>query len=513
MMPARLDEKGLLLGDLLYGIVATGTGSGMLVQGVTLDSREVEPGHLFLALQGYREHALEYLDDVVARGAVAVLAEPADSWHAQRISDVAAASAVPVLVVPGLREQVGRIAGRFFGQPAHAMRMIGVTGTNAKTSITHFLAQAMAPLCSTGMIGTLGNGFPGNLRAATHTTPDAVHLQVELARLLAQGAQAVAMEVSSHALHQGRVSGVPFHTAVFTNLSRDHQDYHGNMEAYAEAKARLFHRVGLALAVINSDDDMGMRLLAEIQPRVNTVAVGRNTGNIRTADRFVEAVAVETRIDGLTVNFDSSWGGGRINSPLLGRFNAENLLLSLAVLLSWGMPLQNAVSRLARLRPVAGRMSTFGGDQQKTRPLVVVDYAHTPDALEKALTSLREHTSGELLCVFGCGGDRDIGKRPLMGGIAARLADRVIVTDDNPRTEEPRAIVADILKGMDDAPENTLVEHDRGLAIQRAIEAARPGDLVLVAGKGHETYQQIGDLKLPFSDLEKVQQLLSGSAK
>jgi len=415
---------------------------------------------------------------------------------------------VPVIAVPGLRRQAGEIAARFFGQAAHAMRVIGVTGTNGKTSVAHFLAQALSTRVPTAVLGTVGNGFPDDLEDSTHTTLDAVNLHAMLGGLFARGARAVAMETSSHALHQNRVAGVPFHTAVFTNLSRDHQDYHGSMQEYADAKSRLFKVAGLSLAVINVDDPVGANLAVEVRPRTFTLAVGSGTDVMRLGDRYLRLTAVEARSDGLRIGFDSSWGPGELQSRLLGRFNADNLALALGVLLSWDMPVSAAISALQQLRPVAGRMMTFLAPGQ---PRVVVDYAHSPDALDKVLTAAREHVSGRLICVFGCGGDRDQGKRPQMGEVAHRLADHVILTNDNPRSEDPQQIITEILAGMGDR-KSVHVEPDRGKAIRLGIAAASANDLVLVAGKGHEGYQEIAGRREPYSDIEQVRAVLQGDA-
>jgi len=506
MMPHRADRKSLLLADLLPGLSGIDWARHQRVSALALDSREVEREGLWLALQGTRGHALDHFADARRRGAAAVIAEPGGQWDRDRIALLSAE--LPIVALPGLRRQAGEIAARFFGQAAQAMRVIGVTGTNGKTSVAHFLAQALSTRVPTAVLGTVGNGFPGDLQTSTHTTLDAVNLHASLASLFARGARAVAMEVSSHALHQERVAGVPFHTAVFTNLSREHLDYHGSMQAYAEAKARLFHGAGLGLAVINVDDPVGARLAADVRPRIYTVAVGHASSVVRLGDRYLHIAEVDARADGLRIRFDSSWGGGELQSHLLGRFNAENLALALAVLLAWDMPLGSAVAALEQVRPVIGRMMVF---LAPNRPRVVVDYAHTPDALEKVLGSLREHVAGRLVCLFGCGGDRDRSKRPQMGEVAQRLADRVIVTDDNPRTEDPQQIVADILSGIIDRA-GVQVEHDRAKAIQLAIAAAGPNDLVLIAGKGHEDYQEGAGGRRPFSDIEQVQSTLQGGA-
>ncbi len=504
MMPQRADHRSMLLADLVPALSGLDWARRRAVSALALDSREVEPGGLWLALQGGRSHGLDHFDEAQRRGAVAVVAEPAGSWDRDRIARLA--GTVPVVPLPGLRRQAGEIAARFFGQAAHAMRVIGVTGTNGKTSVTHFLAQALSTRVPTAVLGTVGNGFPGALQPASHTTGDAVQVHATLGSLFAHGARAVAMEVSSHALHQERVAGIPFHTAVFTNLSRDHQDYHGTMEAYAEAKARLFRVPGLSMAVLNADDPVGARLAAEVRARVYTVAVGSAAGVTRFGDRFLRLSGIDARADGLRITFDSSWGDGELHSHLLGRFNAENLALALGVLLAWDMPMSSALAALQQVQPVAGRMMTFVAPG---RPRVVVDYAHTPDALEKVLASLREHCGGRLFCVFGCGGDRDRGKRPEMGAVAERLADRVVLTDDNPRSEPPEQIVAEILAGVGDR-QRVHVEHDRAKAIRVSIAAAGPADLVLVAGKGHEDYQEAGGRRRPFSDIALVEELLRG---
>jgi len=505
MMAQRLDAKGLLLSDLLAGIVDVAEFGRVVVSGITLDSRDVAPGDLFLAVSGFDVHGMRFFEHAVEAGAVAVLAEPAGDWDRVRLAQLMATSPVPLFMVSDLARKAGILASRFFGQPAHSMRIVGVTGTNGKTSVTHFLASALSAKIHAGIIGTLGNGIPGKLQAATHTTPDAVAVQAELARQQQLGVKAVAMEVSSHALDQGRVAGLPFHTAVFTNLSRDHQDYHGSMQAYAEAKAKLFQRSGLMLAVLNVDDPVGAHLLNEVSQRAMTVACSTTSSIHALADRFVRARAIKTEPSGIQISFDSSWGSGDIRSPLLGRFNAENLLLTLGVLLAWDMSFSAALDALEALQPVDGRMSVTGGGG---KPRVVVDYAHTPDALEKVLSSLREHVRGRLVCVFGCGGDRDSGKRPLMGSVACRLADQVVLTDDNPRGEDGGEIIAQILQGIP-GQDGVLVQRDRAKAINHAIRSAAKDDLVLVAGKGHEDYQLVGDLKLPFSDFEQVERALT----
>jgi UDP-N-acetylmuramoyl-L-alanyl-D-glutamate--2,6-diaminopimelate ligase len=504
MMPRRADRQAVLLADLLPALSAADWARHCAVEALAMDSREVESGGLWLALQGARTHALEHLQEARDRGAAAVLAEPAGQWDRERIAHLNAA--MPVVAVPGLRRQAGDIASRFFGQAAMAMRIAGITGTNGKTSVAHFLAQALSTRVPTAVLGTVGNGFPDRLEPSTHTTPDAVQLHARLSDVFRQGARAVAMEVSSHALDQSRVGGVPFHTAVFTNLSRDHQDYHGSMQAYADAKAKLFAVAGLCMAVINVDDPVGSNLAAKVRPRTFTVAVGSSPQVVRQGDRFLLIEEVVTRPDGLGIRLQSSWGNAEIQSRLLGRFNAANLALTIAVLLAWDMPLSDAVHAVQQVQAVEGRMMTFIA---RGAPRVVVDYAHTPDALEQVLTGLREHVTGRLICVFGCGGDRDRGKRPQMGEVVSRLADRTVITDDNPRSEVPQQIVNDILSGINDRA-GVVVEHDRATAIATSITAASADDLVLIAGKGHENYQEVAGRRLAFSDIEQVRQVLRG---
>lgn len=506
MMPRRSDHKSILLADLLPSLSGIDWARRRVVNSLALDSREIARDGLWLALQGTRGHALDHIEDACERGAVAVLAEPAGDWDRDRIA--ALAGDVPVIAVPGLRRQAGEIAARFFGQAAQSMRIVGVTGTNGKTSVVSFFAQALSTRVPTAMLGTVGNGFPGELQPSTHTTLDAVNLHAAFEGLFARGARALAMEVSSHALDQERVAGVPFHTAVFTNLTRDHQDYHGSMQAYADAKKRLFRGSGLSAAIINTDDPVGAQLAADVRPRVFTVAVGQSSEVVRLGDRYLHICAIETRADGLRIQFESSWGAGELQTHLLGSFNAINLCLVLATLLAWDMPIAAALNALSEVQPVVGRMMTFVAPQ---RPRVVVDYAHTPDALEHVLTALRGHVPGRLICVFGCGGDRDRGKRPQMGEVARRLADRIVLTDDNPRSEDTRQIIVEILAGMG-GREAVTVEHDRALAIRNSIAEAGADDLVLIAGKGHEDYQEIGGERLPFSDIEQVQLVLQEGA-
>jgi UDP-N-acetylmuramoyl-L-alanyl-D-glutamate--2,6-diaminopimelate ligase len=494
------------LADLLEGVAEVPAGE-ILIAGLALDSRALEPGSLFLACRGGSGHGLDFAEEAVRRGAVAIAAEPGGPWDAAAMTALAARLRLPVIPVEGLGRKASAVADRFFGEPSAALDVTGITGTNGKTSVSHFLAQALAPEVPCGIVGTLGSGFPGDLAPGIHTTPDPVRLQETLAWLRARGAGAVAMEVSSHALDQGRADAVRFRHAVFTNLSRDHLDYHGDMTAYGAAKRRLFLMPGLAWAVVNADDPLSAEILADLGPGVRSVlySIRPEAGPREPCNLWVQAREVVPGPAGLRITVETSRGGGTLEAGVLGRFNAANLMAVLGVLLARGLSVEAALHALAGVQGVAGRMERFGGD---ALPLVVVDYAHTPDALEQVLGSLREHCRGRLFCVFGAGGERDRGKRPLMGAIAERLADQVIVTDDNPRRENGERIVAEILAGMQ-RPNRVQVERQRSLAIRLAIARAATGDLILVAGKGHETTQDMGELKVHFSDRAQVQQALA----
>ncbi len=477
------------LNDLLSGLLPDARVPELPVAGVTLDSREVRPGWLFLAVPGTGRDGREFIPDALARGATAVLFEAAGGF-------APAPSSAPTFPLPDLRRRVGLIAARYYGEPSRHLSVIGVTGTNGKTTCTHLLAQALdAPGRRCALIGTVGNGFPGALDAATHTTPDAVRLHGLLAEFARAGAVAVAMEVSSHALDQGRVAGVRYALALLTNLSHDHLDYHATMEAYGAAKARLFEAEGLRQAVINAEDPFGRTLIGRLAGRVPVASYGFHHGDFR-------AIEVRPSPAGLALRLAAPGAEVALESGLLGRFNAENLLAVFAALVTLGLTPAQAGARLTGVRAPAGRMERFGGG---TQPLVIVDYAHSPDALEKALAALREHAAGRLLCVFGCGGERDRGKRPHMGAIAERLADEVILTDDNPRGEDGDAIINEIAAGMSG---RAAVIRDRRAAIARALGRARAGDIVLVAGKGHEDYQQAGTERRPYSDRATVRELL-----
>ena len=462
------------------------------VSDVTLDSRAVTPGALFLACRGRAHHGLEFAPEAAARGARSVVYEPEGAPPAPALPH-----GTFILAVPELTARAGLIADRFFGAPSQHLTVAGITGTNGKTTCAWLLAQALAR-CGrpAGYIGTLGAGMPPQVMPLRHTTPDAVTLHRQLAQLLAAGAACVSLEVSSHALDQSRVNGVRFHTAAFTNLTRDHLDYHGSMEAYGAAKARLFAWPGLAFRIINVDDPFGAQLARAPGPG-RLIVTTRAAAPTPPAAQFVRATRVRIEPTGLSVEVESSFGGVELALRLMGEFNVDNALTVLAVLLAFGIPLRSAAQALARVRPASGRMEMFGGRGRS--PLAIVDYAHTPDALGNALRAARLHCRGQLRVVFGCGGDRDAGKRPLMGRVAAELADDIVLTDDNPRGEDPRRIVADIVAGITPgAP--LVIEHDRALAIRMALQRSAPDDVVLIAGKGHEDYQIRGSERRAFRD-------------
>ena len=467
---------------------------GVRVDRLRTDSRQVQRGDVFVAFPGERTDGRRFIRQAVAAGAAAVI------WEARGYQWDASVG-VPNLGVSDLRHQLGALAAHVYGDPSRQQWVAAVTGTNGKTSCSHWIAQALNGVGRrTAVIGTLGNGFPGALVPATHTTPDPISLQEQLAALLAAGARCISMEVSSHGLDQGRVNGVAFSAALFTNLSRDHLDYHGTMEQYGAAKARLFQWPGLRHAVINLDDAFGARLAASVdRTRVEVLGYGFGKGEI-------SGHRLDLSQRGLRLEIETPWGPAAVQSRLLGGFNAANLLGVLGVLLAAGIDLDAAVHALAELEPVAGRLQML---REPGKPLVVVDYAHSPDALQKVLETLRDllETNARLICVFGCGGDRDAGKRPLMGEVATRLAHEAVVTSDNPRNEDPLAIIEQIVAG---AHANHHVEPDRAAAIHRAVHSARAGDVVLIAGKGHEPYQEIRGVRLPFSDAEVAGAALRG---
>ena len=499
--------------------VPAGVANGEITS-LTCDSRRVGPGTLFVGLPGAQVDGGSFWPQALAAGAaVALIGEAAAAANPPAAGDA-------VVVVPDpVAQWAGALAAEFWGRPSGAMALIGVTGTNGKTTTTylieHLAAAAQRPAA---LFGTLVNRWPGHSVTAQHTTAFADLLQAQLAQAVAAGAAIGAMEVSSHALDQQRVAGCGFAGAVFTNLTQDHLDYHPSMEAYFEAKARLFEPPllgGVAgataydkagSAVVNGDDPWGARLIERLKPRMGERCWSSSLV-VTSAELHIRGL--ELGAAGMAGTLVSPVGEGRFSTPLVGAFNAMNLLQAVGALLQQGLPLPALLEGLASFNGVPGRMERVTvvpegaptGATEGALPAVVVDYAHTPDGLENALAACRPFCQGQLICVFGCGGDRDRSKRPQMGAIAARLADQVVVTSDNPRTEDPDRILQDVVAGIP-AGMAPVVEGDRALAIARAIAAAGPQDLVLIAGKGHEDYQILGTTKIHFDDREEADKAL-----
>jgi UDP-N-acetylmuramoyl-L-alanyl-D-glutamate--2,6-diaminopimelate ligase len=477
-----------------------------MIERLAADSRACAPGVAFVAYPGETSDGRAHIADALRRGCAAVLWEAENfAWHADW--------RIPNAQVRGLRRQAGALANAFYGRPSEAMWMCGVTGTNGKTSCSQWLAALLgAEGEPTAVIGTLGAGFPGSdagFAPLVNTTPGAIELHALLDELRRKGARAVAMEVSSHALVQERVNGVAFDCALFTNLTHDHLDYHGSMDAYADAKARLFDTPGLAAAVLNLDDVRGVQFAQRLAGRgLRTIGYALSPSAVvqGSVTEFIAARDIRIAGDAMDVTLESSWGGARTLIRQLGRYNVSNALGVLGCLVAHGARFADAAARLADLPAVPGRMQQLGGG---ACPLVVVDYAHTPDALEKVLNALRPATAargGTLVAVFGAGGDRDPSKRPLMGRVAAQFADFVVLTSDNPRSEDPLAILAAIESGVGEAIGGAMrrcaLEPDRARAIEAAVGGAAAGDVVLIAGKGHETYQEVAGRRLAFSDVD-----------
>ncbi len=485
---------------------------GVPIAHVVTDSRQVRPGDTFLAYPGERADGRNFIAQAIAAGANAIVWDYQDfSWNPEWI--------IPNLPVSELKSKAGLIADHVYGHPSQNLWVVGITGTNGKTSGCHWYAQAMANLSrKTAIIGTLGNGFVAELEGSENTTPDATVLQRMLNQFKQHGAESVAMEVSSHGIAQGRLNGTVFSVAVLTNLSRDHLDYHQDMDAYAATKARLFFWPGLKYAVVNMDDVLGVELSRQLaNTSIQVIGYGFNYPEFAHAKHFsmVYGSNLQADIDGIEFDIEYEHVREHIALNVLGKFNASNVLAVVASLMASGIDLPDAIKALSDVRTLTGRMEKHGAADQ---PIVIVDYAHTPDALEKVLCTLREilrksHTTAmstrrpRLTCVVGCGGDRDKGKRPLIGEVATRLADSVIFTSDNPRTEDPQQIIRDIVAGA--TGRHHQIEVDRASAIYQAIDNARFGDVVLIAGKGHEKFQDVAGRKIPFDDAEIVQQVLN----
>ncbi len=485
---------------------------GVPIKRLVVDSRMIKQGDTFMAYAGEHHDAREYIPQAIAAGANAVLWDSRNflwdpSWQ------------LPALPIENLREKSGLIASHVYGHPSKKMQMIGITGTNGKTSCSHWYLQAMRFLGKkTAIIGTIGNGFEDVLEPTVNTTPDAVKIQQLLASYVHEGSENVVMEVSSHGIQQGRVAGVDFSVAVLTNLSRDHLDYHKDMDSYAATKAQLFLQPGLKYAVLNLDDALGVSLSRQLASEsVQVIGYGFKKQHKFLSAQCKTLIGSNLKVGIAGLEFDIEYEGDKekLKTGLIGRFNAANLLAVIATLLASGVNFLDAVRSLQHVRPIPGRMEIFGGINQ---PLVIVDYAHTPDALKEVLVTLREilgetgpssdteKRKARLFCVVGCGGERDKGKRPLIGEIATHYADEVIFTSDNPRNESPAEIIKDMIAGA--AEKNYQIQENRALAIYQTIYGARQGSVVLLAGKGHECYQEIDGEKIPFSDAETVRHVL-----
>ncbi len=501
MTSASVQSANIIrVGDLLDGIVALAEQgvAEIEVTGVKIDSRLVCKGDVFLASEGHVKDGREYVDDAIAAGAVAVLIEKSAESNARSFSQNDVAN-VPIIEVENLRLFFSEIGGRFYGYPSKTLPVVAVTGTNGKTSCTQLIMQYLLLLgqhCAVS--GTLGVGVDGVFEETPNTTPDAIELQRHIARWLDEGVDLVAMEVSSHGLVQGRVAALRFELAIFTNLTHDHLDYHGSMQAYADAKAALFRHPGLNFAVLNSDDSFCQALEKEVAESVQIIRYSSESLSEKRAGVDVWVESPHYHASGVNGLLHSPWGDFRFSSPLLGKFNLSNLLAVISSLGALGYPLEKLLRHTPSLTTVNGRMEVLS-ESLGSDIAVIIDYAHTPDALEQALLAMRLHCGGKLWCVFGCGGDRDQSKRPKMGEIVERNADIVIVTSDNPRHESPDQIIDEILGGVE---RPALVEVDRAKAIEFAIMNAAAGDSILVAGKGHEPYQLYGDKKIPFKDTD-----------
>lgn len=471
---------------------------------ITLDSRQVQVGSLFVAVKGHALDGRQFIERAIQSGANGVVAD-SDDKHPH--GEVVMCDQVPVLYLDDLATKLSQLAGRFYGAEQREMKLFGITGTNGKTTISQIIAQWADLLGTTSAVmGTTGNGLLHDLKPALNTTGSAIEIQQILCELEQQDAQLAALEISSHGLVQGRISALSFAVGIFTNLSRDHLDYHGDMVNYALAKKRLFTHHDCQSAVINADDEVGRQWLSEMPESIAVAVNKHNVANHLGQKLWAESVQYSEQ--GIELVIDSSWGKARFVTPLIGAFNASNVLLAMAALLADGYSLDELVRTAPKLQAVIGRMELF----QTTNPhnpqaKVVVDYAHTPDALEKALSALQVHCQGKLWCIFGCGGDRDAGKRPMMAEIAERLSDEVIFTDDNPRTEDPAQIVEDMFSGVRNK-DAVRVEHNRFKACQLALSEAQPNDIILLAGKGHEDYQVLATETIHYSDRESALQLL-----
>lgn len=480
-----MQKNSVLLSELLEDLVEVDSVCHVEISGLSTDSRQVKPGYLFIALKGLEHDGVDYIPQAVENGARVVIVDALVKikWSYDNVQ---------LIHLKQLNHHVAMIASRFYGDPSSPLTVVGVTGTNGKTSVTYYIAQLLNLLDKrSAVIGTIGNGEINALQPTTHTTPDAIALQKTLASFLDEEIRYVAMEVSSHALAQHRVDGVEFDIAVFTNFTQDHLDYHGTLKNYLDAKLRLFESFSLQHAVINLDDPVSEQVVEIQRPGVNIVTFG-----IDNRAALVNANHVKIDIEGISANLMTPWGDGKLQCQLLGRFNLSNVLAAIASVCLMGFDFSDVLAAAKKLEPVKGRMQIMTTAKSSH---IIIDYAHTPDALEKALYTVKEFSRGRVITVFGCGGDRDKTKRPLMAKAAEFYSDLIILTDDNPRHESPIDIMNDIVSGLSDQARYRII-HDREHAIREAMHLAHAGDCILIAGKGHENYQIIKGERLSFDD-------------
>jgi len=506
MMPAIRQQQKICLTDLLQGVARIDESNELYINAVQTDSREITAGDVFIAMQGVQQHGLSYLQQVVKAGAVCVVYAEKDAEAFQAELQQCSKDVVQI-AVESIEDTAGKIISRFYSSPSKDMNVIAVTGTDGKTSVSRFLAQMLSSDQAAAVIGTTGNGLWGQLKSATHTTPDVLNMHKLLSDMKEQNASVVVMEVSSHGIEQKRISGVDINTAVLTNVSRDHLDYHGTVENYRAIKKQLFALASVKNIVVNVDDQTGLELAKQYQTEKSVWGYSLSEQD-SCSFNCVYTRKILVQHDGFVVECVTPKGIAELQIPLLGRFNVSNVLAVLSVLLLNDIALDDAANRISKLQTAPGRMEVFVTDN---KPLVIVDFAHTANALQFALQAVREHCHGKVWCVFGCGGDRDQGKRALMGEAAEKNADYVVLTDDNPRNEKSADILQQVLSGITDTNKAQLIP-DRRSAIRHAIESAAESDVVLIAGKGHEEYQLVGDLKVPFSDRVVAQEILAGGA-
>ena len=479
-----MKSKAHNLKDLLYGIKDA---PPIKYNNICDDSRYVNKGTVFFAVKGLSSDGCDFIESAINSGACAVIYEP--PYDLSNIE-----TSIPIIAVDDLKLEIANIVSRHYESSINEMSIIGVTGTNGKTTVSWLIHQGFKKIgYKSGYIGTLGYGLE-NLNLNELTTPSCMKLHKILSEFQNSGVEYVVMEISSHAIDQKRIEGINFNTVIFTNLSRDHIDYHGNMENYGETKAKLFLERQSKIKIININDSFGRSLIERVDEEVISTSI--EPINI-DKDKFISVTKYETNGSGFDIDLKSSWGTFKTHVPLLGTFNIENVIQTIALFLSHGFSMSKIQTIIEGMKAPSGRMESVDMDNNHLLPKVLVDFSHTPDALKLSLQSIRDHYDGKIWCVFGCGGDRDRGKRKMMGNIAERYADYVIVTSDNPRNENPEKIISDILEGISSKVE-TIVSREE--AINFAIMKANKNEIILIAGKGHESYQKIGEETLEFSD-------------